>query len=330
MKILVTGGTGFLGKNIALRLLAAGHTVTILGRNKTVGAELASQGIRFLPVELSDKEKMIAACEQQEIVVHSGALASPWGAYELFYQTNVIGTRNLLAGCDKFGVRRLVNISTPSIYFDFNHRFNIRESDPLPKRQYTNYSATKLIADDDIANAKHLETISIRPRAIFGAGDQTVLGRVLRLAESGRVPLINRGASSVDLTYIDNVVDAIVLCIHAKNSCLGKVYNITNGESMSVKTMLDTLFSALDLKICYRNLPYSVVYTAASILETSYKILGRTEEPVLTKYGVGLMSRSQTLNIDTARAELGYQPKITIADGMRIYAKWWKKEGRNR
>src|SRR5687768_8837304 len=122
MKILVTGGTGFLGGATALRLKALGHEVKILGRNPVAGQKIAAQGVAFLKVDLSNKPEVIASCKDIDQVVHCAALASPWGKYEQFYTANVLGTENLIAGCLNQNVKRIINISSPSIYFNYQHR----------------------------------------------------------------------------------------------------------------------------------------------------------------------------------------------------------------
>jgi nucleoside-diphosphate-sugar epimerase len=325
MKVLVTGGTGFLGKATSLKLIELGHTVSIVGRNAKTGSELEKKGIRFFKTDLSDNEGINKACHGQEVVIHSAALASPFGKYEKFYEANVIGTQNVLDSCYKHGVRRFVNLSTPSLYFDYTSRLNIKESDPLPKKQVTAYGATKLLADQEVEAAakKGLETISLRPRAIFGPEDQTVLGRLIKAAEKGTAPLINGGKSYVDLTYIDNVVDAVLLAMQAGPEALGKVFNITNGEPLTSKEMMERVFSRLKLQVKYKKFPFWTAYAAAAALDNYYVLFKEGQEPPMTRYTVGLLSKSQTLDITQARTVLKYTPKISLNDGFDRYAKWW-------
>lgn len=326
MRVLITGGTGFLGRNTARRLQADGHEVAVLGRNQKIGAELAREGLTFIAADLTDAEATAQSCRGRDVVIHSGALASPWGRYEDFYSANVVGTKNIVDGAIAHGARRFINISTPSLYFDYRHRFGIKESDPLPQKQVTYYGATKLLADQETERAARagLFTIAIRPRAIFGPGDTVVLGRLLRLAEKGTVPLVNGGRSHVDMTYIDNVVESLRLCLSAPESCRGKTYNITNGQPMPAKQAYDLLFERLGRKVKYRSVPFFALYALASAAESAHVLFRRPGEPALTKYVVGLMSKSQTLDISLARAELGYSPQVTMEDGLSRYAEWWR------
>jgi len=124
MKILITGGTGFLGRHCALKLKSLGHEVSALGRNTSIGTELEKRGIRFINVDLSDAKAVHSACVNQEKVVHTGALNARFGKYSEFYRANVLGTKHIIDACLKEGIERLVHLSTPSLYFDYKHYFD--------------------------------------------------------------------------------------------------------------------------------------------------------------------------------------------------------------
>ena len=111
MSVLVTGGTGFLGRRIVERLLAAGRPVTVLARKPA--PDLEQRGVRFVAASLDDADAVRAACTGIETVFHTAAKVGVWGRYQDFYRTNVLGTRALLEGCRAHGVKRLVYTSTP-------------------------------------------------------------------------------------------------------------------------------------------------------------------------------------------------------------------------
>ncbi len=325
MKILVTGGTGFLGRHLALRLKSLGFETSITGRNDKIGEELAARGVKYLRLDLADAEGVKRACAGQDKVVHSAGLASPWGKYAAFFEANVNGTRHVVDACLAGGVKRLVHLSTPSLYFNFKNRLGIRESEPLPKPR-TAYAATKLLADKAVEAAveKGLPFIGLRPRALFGPGDLTVLGRVMKLAQSGKVPLVGGGQSYADLTYIDNAVDSLLLALEAPEAALNRHYNITNGEPTKFRDLLDKLLPLVGLRADYKYVPFPVAYGAAVALEAYHNLFKPSEEPVFTRYGVGLMAKSQTLDISEAHKRLRYTPKISLDEGLARYARWWK------
>lgn len=327
MRALVTGATGFLGGALAGRLASLGWEVTAAGRNKREGALLIGQGVRrFIELDLQDEAAVIRACQGQDYAFHCGALSSPWGKYADFYGSNVLGTRHIAAGCIAHRVKRLIHVSTPSIYFDFKDRFAIAEDAPLPAKPVNLYAATKLEAEREIdrAQAEGLAAVTIRPRAIFGPGDRTILPRLLLANERGRLPLIGGGKAVLDLTYIDNAVDALMLCAAAPDSVLGKVYNISNGEPVQLIDALRQLFGKLGQPLRAKKIPYPAAYALAGMLELAASVSGSGREPLLTRYTVGVIAKSQTLDISAAKQELGYEPKISVAAGLDAFAEWWR------
>jgi nucleoside-diphosphate-sugar epimerase len=325
MKALVTGGTGFLGGALVRRLHNLGWDVTALGRNISKIDQLASEGIRAIQLDLKNKSAMAAACKDQELVFHCAALPSPWGNFEKFYQANVIGTRNVILACEEHKVERLVYVSTPSLYFDYTSRINVKETDALPK-PISNYAATKILAEQEVdeAFAKGLPTITIRPRALFGPGDTVIFPRLIPRLQSGRLPILGDAENIVDLTYIENVVDALLLCAQSPASTLGKKYNISNGEPVKIWKLIERICSELNLPYPKRKISYRAANAAASALEIIYTLIPTHPEPPLTRVSVSMMANNTTLDISAAKRELGYQPKVSVDEGFDKFMQWWK------
>lgn len=329
MKALVTGATGCLGRNLVMRLLHDGWEIHATGRNNAIGNLLKKEGAVFHSANLEDLETISELCKDKDIIFHCGALSSPWGKYQDFYNANVLGTKNIVEGCFKHGVKRLVHVSTPSIYFDFTEKHQIKEADALPVKPVNHYAATKLEAERIIDNAfkkNNLPVVTIRPRAIFGPYDTAIMPRIIRAAKNGKAPLINGGEVLIDATYVDNVVESLILAASSSQNTLGKKYNITNGEPILLKELLQRSFSALGLPFNPKVIPYNIAYSTAAIMEAFASMPFITNEPVLTKYGVGVFSIGQTLDISAAKKDLGYQPAISMEQGINKFAKWWKEE----
>jgi nucleoside-diphosphate-sugar epimerase len=326
MKALVTGGTGFLGGALTHRLHGMGWDVTALGRNPIRLNELEDSGIRPLRLDITKKTELTEAFKDQEVVFHCAAFPSPWGNFEKFYQANVIGTRNVVQACLENEVKRLVHVSTPSIYFDYNSRLDVKESDPLPE-PISNYAATKLLAEEEIDKgfAEGLAVISIRPRALFGEGDTVIFPRLLSRLKSGRLPILGDGENIVDLTYIQNVVDALLLCAESPASMLGKKYNISNGEPVKIWELVNRICDSLNMPRPKRRISYKTANAAAAAIEFVYSLIPRSPEPPLTRLTVSMLSHSTTLDISAARTELGYQPKVSVEEGVERFLKWWKE-----
>jgi nucleoside-diphosphate-sugar epimerase len=326
MKVLVTGATGFVGKALALRLKEMGAEVTGVGRNPTGLAQLEAAGVRAIHADLRDAAPIQNACQGQEIVFHTGALSTPWGRTQDFYQTNVTGTQNVIRGCEQHGVGRLVYVSTPSIYFRFAARLDVPEDAPLPAKPANEYAHSKLLAEAEIerAFARGLPVITIRPRAIFGPGDTAILPRLIDRLRTGKMPIIGDGQNIADLTYIDNVVDALILCATSPWATLGKKYNITNGEPVRLWEMIAKLCAELGYPFPRRRISYRVADSLATMLEILYALLPGRPEPPLTRYTVSVVSQSATLNIQAAKRDLGYRPRISLAEGFAQFLGWWK------
>lgn len=320
MKALVTGATGFLGGALIRRLHSMGWEVTALGRNVQALAELGSRGIKIVRAGLEDSQAIMNACKGQEIVFHCGALSSHWGKAKDFYDANVLGTENVIRACMENNAKRLVHVSTPSIYFRYKPRLNVSEDAELPK-PVNEYVRTKRIAESriDAAHAAGLPVITVRPRAIFGPGDTSILPRLIERLGSGRMRIIGDGKNITDLTYVDNVVDALILCARSASNTLGRKYNITNGEPIQLWPMIERVCKSLDLKYPTRKVSYKTAYHLAGFLESIHCALPGQPEPPLTRYSVFVVSQNATLDISAARRDLDYRQRISVEEGFQRY-----------
>ncbi len=327
MRYFITGGTGFLGSTLAKRLIKENNEVIIYGRNILKGKELEKDGIIFIEGDLIQKEKIVTICKNVDYIFHSGAFSSPWGKYQDFHNSNVLGTQNIVDAALKNNVKRLIHVSTPSIYFDFKDKFNISETDQLPQKFVNHYAHTKYDAEKIIDNAviNGLEAITIRPKAIFGIGDTAILPRII-IANQRGIPLINGGNALIDISYVENVVDSMLLCRDANTICIGQKYNITNGEPMKLIDIIEEVFRELNVPLNAKNVNYNVALGFAGLMEIGYKIFLPSKEPPIMRYSIGVFGNSQTLSIEKAKQELGYMPQVSIKEGIKTFAQWWKNE----
>ena len=228
MKILVTGATGFLGKYVIDELLAHDYTIVAFGRNEKIGKTLENDRVQFIKGDLSAIEELRQAFQSVDAVLHAGALSTAWGPWKAFYQANVVGTKNVLDLCREYAVKRLVYVSSPSIYAAGKDQLNIKESDAPKENHLNNYIRSKLASEKLFSDYPDVPSIILRPRGLFGVGDTSILPRVLRLSRKIGIPLIRGGEQLMDMTCVENVALAIRLALKAKEAH-GQVYNITNG-----------------------------------------------------------------------------------------------------
>ena len=322
--ILVTGATGFLGEYLVRRLVKA-YRVRALGRNRERGRQLAAYGAVFCPGDFTDRESCAAYFEGVDYVIHGGALSTVWGKWEDFYRTNVAGT-NLVAGlCLEKGIRRLVYVSSPSIYTGKEDQYCIREDQAPQQNDLNYYIKSKLMAEGVVRrwNGKGLETVILRPRGLIGIGDTSLVPRLLRANQKPGIPLFREGRNLVDITSVENVALACELAMKAPGAS-GRVFNITNGEPMAFGRILEQFLAAIGEQPHYLRLPFGAVYAAAEGLERLYRTFGLPGEPPLTRYTVCTLGYAQTMDISQAREILGYRPEKTLAESIGEYGAWWK------
>ena len=253
-----------------------------------------------------------------DLVFHAGALSAQWargGAAE-FRAVNVGGTENVLEGCRRHGIRRLIYVSSPSVFSNGKDQEGLTEESPLPRRFVSVYSQTKKLGEDRVAQAAltGLETIVLRPKAVFGPGDLTLLPRLLTAARAGRLRQIGDGTNRLDLTYIDNAVHALRLCIDAPASALGRTYNVTNGESAALWEVIRRMLRGSGVSDDLRCISFPAALLAAGAMEALSTLTGR--EPALTRYSIYILARTQTFDISAARRDLGYEPIVPFSEGL--------------
>lgn len=326
MRVLVTGATGCLGGALVRKLTHESIHVTASGRNRKLGDRLVEEGIVFRAADIRDRAKVMDLVSGHDTIVHCGGLSSVWGLSSDFHAANVEGTRSLLLAAQKHAVRRFIFVSTPSLYFDFTDRFDVREGDPLARHPVNAYAASKLAAEELVrmAGDKGMQVVVVRPRAIFGPQDNSLLPRLLRVAQRGWLPLIDDGRAIVDLTYVDNVCDALLTAVRTASDLSGGIFNITNGKSISIRELMQCIVDLFGLKVRFLSIPFNTAYATAAFLETCARAMPGRPEPYLTRYTVGVLGRSQTLSIEAARRELGYVPRVSIMEGLERTAQWWR------
>ncbi|VAW68836.1 UDP-glucose 4-epimerase [hydrothermal vent metagenome] len=327
MKAIVTGATGFLGGHLVDKLLADGWEVIALGRNISKGQILQQAGAHFKAVDLTDGDKLQKAFEPADVVFHCAALSSAWGEYSDFYRMNVEATRHVLNSAQKHKIAKLVHVSSTSVYFNFSDHCNIRESEVLSSHFANAYAKTKYLSEQILLNERNgnTEVVIIRPRGIIGEGDTSIMPRIMRIAKRGWFPLLKQGRALVDITYVKNAVNALLLAARAEN-VNGECINISNQQALSVAELLHKIFSQQKFTVRLVPVSYRALDGMALVMEFFHRLF-RLSEPVITRYGLGLLRYSQTLNADKARDLLGYEPEYDLDEAIQRYMKWKNESG---
>ena len=323
-KVLVTGATGFLGKYLIEELLNNDYEVVAQGRKEKVLNNIKEKyNAQILKCSL-DEIKNIEI--NVDYVIHAAALSTVWGKWEDFYNSNVVGTENVIDFCNKNKVKRLVYVSSPSIYSAKCDRLNIKEEDFDKNNQLNFYIKSKILAENLINSIENdkLETTIIRPRGLFGIGDTSIIPRLINANRKIGIPLFNDGKNIVDITCVENVALALRLAIESEKA-VGNTYNITNGDPREFKNILEELFEQINELPKYLKINLNLMYGVSSIIEFIYKLFSIYKEPMITKYNICTLGYSQTLNIEKAKKDLNYIPKMTLSEGIKKYAEDYKR-----
>lgn len=330
MKILVTGGGGFLGGYVVRQLVERGDKVRSFSRGSY--ENLTKLGVEQKQGRFDDLKAVTDAVSGCDAVIHVGGKAGAWGPYDEYHSANVVGTENVINACIKQGVNRLVYTSSPSVVFHGGDMDGADESVPYPVHYATHYPKTKAMAERMViaANGNNLSTVSLRPHLIWGPGDNNLVPRLISRAKAGRLVLIGSGENLIDTVWVENAAKAHLLALDRLKPdarIAGKVYFITNGEPRSIKFIFNMIMDIYGLPPVTRHLPRGLAYIAGWLFEKAYDKFNLKGEPLITPFLVDEMSKSHWFNISNARNDLGYNPEITLEDGARLFKEYLRKAG---
>lgn len=316
-RVLVTGASGFLGAHVVARLAAAGIPVLAQGRDIGRCAALEAAGHTVIRTDLSKSfdVKADSVFGELDAIIHCAALSAPFGRLADFEAANVTATRNLVDLARRLGVRRFIQISSPSVCFAFRDQLGVSEDMPLPK-PVNAYARTKRQGEEIVLAASEIGPVILRPRGIYGAGDRALLPRLLEVAQRRPLPLFRDGQARIDLTHVDDVVDAVIAALSAGEAANGQIFNISSGEVLPVRRIADDACASAGVSARWRKMPLWRAMLAAGLIEAvALRLPGRPEPPV-TRYGLGLFAYAQSLDISKAARMLGWTPKVSFEEGL--------------
>ena len=325
MRVLVTGATGFLGKYIVDEFSNRDCDTIAFGRNGSAGENLKRNNVAFIKGDFTKENDIVNAAKNVDAVIHAGALCEVWGKWSDFYDTNVLGTKNVLDACLKNNISKFVYVSSCSVYNCTYDRLGIKENDFDPANELNYYIKSKIMAEKLIAEYIEKQGLSatiIRPHGIFGIGDVSIVPRLIKANSKIGIPLFNNGKNLIDIVCAENVAHSLWLCANYPGN---GIFNITNGEIFQYQEIVDQIFKQIGITPKYVPVKFKTAYAMASALEGIYKLLRLRNEPVVTKYTLTTIGVSQTLDISSAKEQLSYAPQKTLAEGIDSYVKWWRE-----
>ncbi|MBT2384316.1 NAD-dependent epimerase/dehydratase family protein [Streptomyces sp. ISL-11] len=320
MRVLVTGGSGFLGHALCQQLTAAGHEVRSLHRR--FSRPLATLGTDQRLGDIRDSGTVRHAAAGCDAVLHTAARVGLAGDPASFFATNVTGTRHVVDACLHHRIGTLIYTSSPSVVFDNTDIDGGDEALPYARRPLGPYPGSKATAERLVlaANGPNLATAALRPHCIWGPGDPHFAPRLLRAARFGVLPLPGGGRKRVDTVYVDNAAHAHLLAldrVRPGTPAAGRPYFISQGRPCTFARTLTAFFRALGRSPRLQSVPDSLARTAGMLCEGGWRLLRLPGEPPLDRCTVAGAVYANWFDISAARTRLGYTPLVSTREGLR-------------
>jgi nucleoside-diphosphate-sugar epimerase len=316
MRVFVTGGSGFVGGHAIEHLSARGHEVLAMARSENSAAVVSKYGATPVRCDLED----VAASHLAgvEVVIHAGARAEEWGTREEFWKANVEGTQRMLDAAKAAKVERFVFVGTEAALFAGKDLVDVDETAPYPAKQRYLYSESKAEAERRVLAANvpgAFETLSIRPRLVWGPRDQSVLPAVLRMAREGSFAWLDGGRVRTSSTHVKNLAHALELALTKGEG--GQAYFVADDGERTARELLDALVEAASgTTLPSRSLPSAIARPLALVVEGTWRLFGIRKQPPMTRFAVEMMSSHVTVKTAKAKNGLGYAPIVTFEAGL--------------
>lgn len=328
MRVLVTGGAGFIGAHCVEALVQRGHQVRVLVQPGDPAPNLASLPVERLEADVRDAGGLAPACVGQEAVLHLAAIPSDWAPRDQIEAVNVGGTRNLMAAALGQGVRRFVLVSSLAVHDSSGH---LQSTETAPRdRRGLPYADSKRMAEDIVLSSAHrsrIEGVVIRPGLVpFGPRDRLFSAPLCRAIRGGVLPLIRSGRARLCTSYVENLAEGLCLAL-ASPEAAGEVFVMADEEVVSWRSLFARFALALGVpRARFPGLPWAPLHGVAWAMETVYGGLGLRSAPPLTRYRVDLMRRDYHFTSRKARERLGYRPTVGLDEAVRRTVAWVEAE----
>ena len=316
MRVFVTGGSGFLGGRLIAALVARGDGVVALARSTAAADKVRERGAVPAKGDLSDPAALVEGMRGCTFAVHAAAHVDDFGPWEDFVAGNVTGVDHVLEAARAAGVRRVVHVSTEAVLCGEAPIVNADESRPRATAPAGPYPRSKGMSEELVlaANRDGLETVIVRPRFIWGAGDTSLLPKLEAAVRDGGWRWVDGGRYLTSTCHVDNVVHGI-LCA-ADRGRPGAVYFLTDGPPVVFREFLGDMLRARGLDPGDRTVPRWLARAVATLSELAWTWLPLRGAPPLTRTGIKLIGEEVTVNDALARREIGYAPPVTLPEGL--------------
>ena len=326
MKVLVTGGAGFLGQHLVAALQERGDMVSVFDCRSQHTERLAQRGVVIYPGDIRLPASLVAPMQGVDAVVHLAGMTGVWSGMDEYYAVNVTGTENVCRAALTAGVSRLVHISSWIVYGMGIGR-PAEEDFPLAPLNEP-CSVTKALGDRLVQRMiaeDQLPATIIRPDTIIGPGDYVHIGRIADRLLAGRGIIAGSGRNAMPFVYVADVVQGLLLALD-RPQAVGQAYNIGHDQPITQGEVLRTIADEVGTPPPRIHVPYSMLYAAAYCAEKTSRLKQSARKPILTRLGTAIFGADNRHAIDKARCELGYSPAVPVIEGIRRGAAWYRRE----
>jgi nucleoside-diphosphate-sugar epimerase len=314
-RLFLTGGSGYIGRNLIRHFVAKGAEVVALARTAKSAEVVRTLGAIPFVGDVLDK-RLVEGMQGCQSLIHAAADTNHGRGTAQQSRSNVDGTHNVFTAARVAGIRRSVHISTEAVLLDGNPLINATEEHPYPRRPAGAYSRTKGEGERMALSlaAPDFVIAVVRPRFVWGRDDTTALPQLLAAAESGRLAWVSGGHYLTTTTHIANVCEGVDLALERGKS--GQCYFITDGEPVEFRRFVTTLLGTQGIVVSKTSVPRWLVRAVANVGDFAEALSGGRITPPISLQVFATSAVEVTLDISKARNELGYKPVITLSEGI--------------
>ncbi len=318
--VLVTGATGLVGSHVAEQAVQRGWRVRALVRPNADLSFLRGLNVELVPGDLDQPESLKSACDGVTIVIHCAAKVGDWGRTEEYRRINVAGTKSLMeATLATQTLKRWVQISSLGVYEGKDH-YGTDEATAPCATGIDGYTLTKVESEllvCDYIRDRRLPGVVLRPGFIYGRRDRTVLPKLTDRLRSGKFAFLGSSDKLMNNTYVGNLCEAIWLAIE-RDDVVGEVFNIRDPRAVTKREFIDTVCDAAGIVRPTKIVPLPIARFLASAMETTWKLLGKKDAPLLNSARIKFLGLNLDYSIDKAVRQLGYAPSTDFRDAMPL------------
>lgn len=324
MRVLVTGATGLLGSHVAELALERGDAVRVLVRPGEDASLLAQAGAEICRGDLTDPASLQLAVESVDCVLHCAARMGPWGPEAEYELVNVRGPKALAEAAMTAGVQRIVHVSSIDVHglvvpdgADETAPYS-SERDPYSRSKIAGERVLRQLVKD-----RGAPVTIVRPGLIYGPRDSNSFARFASLVEHRKMVIIGSGNNRLPLIYVTDVARGVLLASEA-NRAVGKAYLLVNDEPVTQRDYFSAIARELGVPAPTRHIPYRLALAVGAASEMVGHVSHMKQPPPIMRFGLKQIGGENRFVIGRARAELGFSPEVTLAEGVRNGIAWYR------